>query len=132
MNSSMVPVSLAGSAPSSVELASSLKDRLLQAALLERVLQAAEGHAASLPGLSGQQELLNDFLAAGREYRSALARESRHCPRYAAWCLERAAELAQSLGGPEEVPEGELGQGLRIFTRHLGGVLQKGNYSKCG
>lgn len=82
---------------SSLEQSSSLQnqalaDSFLTSIVVEKAQLSCESVAGNLETEASEHAVFNDFLSACAEYSTATARDSRHRPRYAAWCAERCSE----------------------------------------
>lgn len=71
-----------------------MAESFLTSIVVEKARSSCESVAGTLSSEASEQAILNDFLSACGEYMTATARDSRHRPRYAAWCVERCSETA--------------------------------------
>ncbi|MDP0492446.1 MAG: hypothetical protein Q7Q71_15475 [Verrucomicrobiota bacterium JB023] len=74
---------------------SDMGEAFLRSIVVENCQSSCEVVAAQLEETSGEHEVFNDFIAACSEYSTAVARDSRHRSRYAAWTAERCNETAE-------------------------------------
>ncbi|MEM9079838.1 MAG: hypothetical protein AAGC74_04005 [Verrucomicrobiota bacterium] len=71
-----------------------LPEKFMTALVVENTQAACESLADTLQLDANEHATINDCISACDEFNTAVARDSQHLPRYAAWCIERCAAMA--------------------------------------
>lgn len=89
------------------------------AVVVENCRQSCETVAGLLAENDQRHLVMNDCVSAFDELSSAIARESRYCPRYAAWCIERCAEMTKLCESLEHAAARRCRRWCQLLMREL-------------